>query len=125
MQVSGYFALSFFDVSEAFESIAKYFVEAGRIAEVDGAVGRAPDMRRRRPRRSSRRRERSRFPTGETLDSRIKYYWFGVACVELVTPFACELDALPTQSYRWMNAPEVEKAAEDLLHARLSDSARR
>ena len=58
-------------------------------------------------------------PTGEKLDSRIKYYWFGVACVEFITPFECDLESLPQHSYRWMNAPEVEKAAEDVLHTRL------
>ena len=46
--------------------------------------------------------------------SKIKYYWFGVACVD-IAPFECDFDSLPPQSYRWMNAPEVEKAAEELL----------
>jgi len=59
------------------------------------------------------------LPSGEKLSGKIKYYWFGVASVELATPFQCNLDALCGDSYRWMNAPEVEKAAEDLLRARL------
>ena len=37
------------------------------------------------------------LPTGETLDARIKYYWFGVASVELITPFECDFAALPAR----------------------------
>jgi hypothetical protein len=59
------------------------------------------------------------LPSGEKLGARIKYFWFGVASVQLTTPFHCNLDSLCGDSYRWMNAPEVEKAAEDLLRARL------
>jgi hypothetical protein len=59
------------------------------------------------------------LPSGEKLEGKIKYYWFGVASVQLTTPFQCDLDNLCGDSYRWMNAPEVEKAAEDVLRARL------
>lgn len=59
------------------------------------------------------------LPTGEKLNARIKYYWFGVASLELTTGFECNFDALCAKSYRWMNAPEVEKAAEQLLRGRL------
>jgi hypothetical protein len=59
------------------------------------------------------------LPSGEKLGARIKYFWFGVASVQLTTPFQCNLDSLCADSYRWMNAPEVEKAAEDLLRVRL------
>src|SRR5258708_9464806 len=64
-------------------------------------------------------REPLTLPGGEKLAGKIKYYWFGVASVELATPFQCNLDAICGDSYRWMNAPEVEKAAEDLLRTRL------
>jgi hypothetical protein len=57
--------------------------------------------------------------TGDRLEAKIKYYWFGVASVEFTTEFRCEFNSLCTLSYRWMNAPEVEKAAEDLLRRRL------
>jgi hypothetical protein len=59
------------------------------------------------------------LPTGERLDARIKYYWFGVASVELTIRFDCDLDSLTPKSYRWMNAPEVEQASEELLRSRL------
>jgi hypothetical protein len=57
--------------------------------------------------------------TNEKLDARIKYYWFGVAAVELTAVFECDLDALCVRSSRWMNAPEVEEAAEKLLREHL------
>ena len=57
--------------------------------------------------------------SGEQLEGRIKYYWFGVASVEFTTAFHCEFESLCTQSYRWMNAPEVEQAAENLLRKHL------
>jgi hypothetical protein len=59
------------------------------------------------------------LPTGETVIPTIKYYWFGVASVELTVDFQSDFDILCGQSYRWMNAPEVEQAAEDLLRKRL------
>jgi len=57
--------------------------------------------------------------SGERLQARIKYYWFGVASVEFTTEFQCEFASLCAQSYRWMNAPEVEQAAEDVLRQHL------
>jgi len=59
------------------------------------------------------------LPTGEKLDVRIKYYWFGVVSVELTRSFECDFDSLCIQSYRWMNAPEVEKAAQEHLQSHL------
>ena len=58
------------------------------------------------------------LPTGGA-GRRLKYYWFGVVSVELTTGFECDFEALSPQSYRWMNAPEVEEAAEQLLRSRL------
>src|ERR1700720_2891097 len=47
------------------------------------------------------------LPSGEKLGGKIKYYWFGVASVELTTPFQCDLSAFCPDSYRCINAPEV------------------
>ncbi len=57
--------------------------------------------------------------TGENLNARIKYSWFGVVRAELTTGFECDFDSLSTRSYRWRNAPQVEEAAETLLRHRL------
>ena len=59
------------------------------------------------------------LPTGDKFETQIKYFWFGVAAVELAVEFKCEFEALSGLSYRWMNAPEVEQAAESLMRARL------
>src|ERR1700722_6946282 len=121
MLVQGYFrVLSFFDVSEAFElDRLTALLKPDASPKTTPPPVRAPDYAQAPTAPIVETTGTIELPTGESLDSRIKYYWFGVACVELVTPFNCELDALPTHSYRWMNAPEVEKAAEDLLRARL------
>src|SRR6201985_1138230 len=121
MLVQGYFrVLSFFDVSEAFElERLNTLLKPDASPKSTAPVGRAPDYAQAPTAPIIETTGTIELPTGESLDSRIKYYWFGVACVELVTPFECEMDSLPTHSYRWMNAPEVEKAAEDWLRARL------
>jgi hypothetical protein len=122
MLVQGYFrVLSFFDVSEAFEldRLNTLLKPDALPKSAASPTGRAPDYAQAPTAPIIETTGTIELPTGETLDSRIKYYWFGVACVELVSPFECELESLPNHSYRWMNAPEVEKAAEDLLRTRL------
>src|SRR6202041_3313354 len=121
MLVQGYFrVLSFFDVSEAFElDRLNTLLKPDALPKTTAPTVRAPDYAQAPTAPIVETTATIEAPTAAPLDSRIKYYWFGVACVELVTPFNCELDSLPSHSYRWMNAPEVEKAAEDLLRARL------
>ncbi len=121
MIVQGHFRiLSFFDIAEAIE-----------MASLRGILG--PEAAPRQPTFSHRSPEYAQaqhapvvesvgsvaLPTGEKLDAQIKYYWFGVVSVELTTGFECDFDSLSPQSYRWMNAPEVEEAAESLLRGRL------
>jgi hypothetical protein len=121
MIVRGYFRIfSFFDVAEAIK------LDALRAILGPKATPRAPAFARRTPEYAQAQTapivesvDQLALPTGEKLDARIKYYWFGVAVVELAAGFECEFDSLRPQSYRWMNAPEVEKAAEELLRNRL------
>lgn len=121
MIVQGYFRiLSFFDIAEAIE------VESLPAILGPGAAPRSPAFIHRTPEYAQAQHAPIiesvgplALPTGEELDARIKYYWFGVACVELTIGFKCDFDSLCPQSYRWMNAPEVEKAAEALLRGRL------
>ena len=121
MNVQGYFRiLSLFDVSEGFELERLNALLGPEAApRSPGFVHRTPEYAQAQTAPIVEATGQIVLPTGEKLDSLIKYYWFGVACVELITPFECHLDSLPQHSYRWMNAPEVEKAAEDLLHTRL------
>jgi hypothetical protein len=121
MILQGYFRiLSFFDVAEA--------IELDKLRSLLGpeAVPRPPAFRHRAPEYS----QVQQVPivesvgsitllTNDKLDARIKYYWFGVAVVELTVAFECDLDSLCTSSFRWMNAPEVEEAAEKLLRDHL------
>jgi hypothetical protein len=121
MIVQGYFRiLSFFDIAEA--------IDLGTLRAILGpeAAPRSPAFIHRTPEYAQAQHApivesmgACVLPTGEKLDARIKYYWFGVASVELTSGFECDFDALSPQSYRWMNAPEVETAAESLLRGHL------
>ncbi len=121
MFARGYFRIfSFFDVAEA--------IKLDSLSAILGpeAVPRAPGFAHRTPEYAQAQTAPIvesiaplTLPTSEKLDARIKYYWFGVAAVELSVGFECDFDGLCTQSYRWMNAPEVERAAEELLRSRL------
>jgi hypothetical protein len=121
MIVQGYFRiLSFFDIAEAIE------MESLRGILGPEAAPRPPSFSHRSPEYAQAQHAPIvesagplALPTGEKLDTRIKYYWFGVVSVELTTGFECDFDSLCPQSYRWMNAPEVEEAAEALLRGRL------
>jgi hypothetical protein len=121
MILQGYFRiLSFFDIAEA--------IELDRLRSLLGpeAAPRPPAFRHRAPEYSQAQQapivesgKSITLQTGDKLDARIKYYWFGVAAVELTVAFECDLDSLCTRSYRWMNAPEVEETAEKLLRDHL------
>jgi len=121
MIVRGYFRiLSFFDIAEAID------LERLRAALGPEAAPRSLAFAHRSPEYAQSQNapivesgEPLTLPTGEKLDVRIKYYWFGVTSVELTTGFECDFDSLCIQSYRWMNAPEVEKAAQEHLRGRL------
>jgi len=117
MILQGYFRiLSFFDIAEA--------IELDKLRALLGpeAAPRPPAFRHRTPEYSQAQQapivesgKSITLQTGDKLDARIKYYWFGVAVVELTVAFECDLDSLCTHSFRWMNAPEVEETAEKLL----------
>ena len=113
--------LSFFDVAEAIE------MEKLRVILGPEAAPRSPAFTHRSPEYAQTQQHAPivesvgpvTLSTSEKLEARIKYYWFGVAAIELATEFKCDFNSLCVQTYRWMNAPEVEQAAENLLRARL------
>jgi len=121
MIVRGYFRIfSFFDIAEAIKLDSLLGILGPEAAQrVPGFSHRTPEYAQAQNAPIVESVEPLTLPTGEKLDVRIKYYWFGVAGVELTTGFECDFDSLCPQSYRWMNAPEVEKAAEELLRGRL------
>ncbi len=121
MIARGHFrTLNFFDIAEAID-LEKLRVLLGPEASPrsPGFVHLTPEYAQEQNQPLEESLEPLTLPSGEKLEGKIKYYWFGVACVELTAPFQCNLDALCGDSYRWMNAPEVERAAEEVLHARL------
>jgi hypothetical protein len=121
MQVRGYFrVLNFFDIGEAFD-LEKLRSLLGPAAEphAPGFIHRTPEYAQAQNVPILESLAPLTLPTGETLETCIKYYWFGVASVELSRQFSCEFDAFCPESSRWMNAPEVETAAEELLRSRV------
>jgi hypothetical protein len=121
MQLQGYFrVLNFFDIGEAFDlDKLRAILGPGAVAHPSGSIQRAPEYAQTQNVPIQEAFAPIKLPTGETLEATIKYYWFGVASVELATTFQTEFDSFSTKSSRWMNAPEVETAAEELLRARL------
>jgi len=121
MIARGYFRiLNFFDIAEAIDlEKLRSLLGPQAAPRSPGFVHLTPEYAQAQNPPLEESLEPLTLPSGEKLTGKIKYYWFGVASVELATPFQCNLNALCGDSYRWMNAPEVEKAAEDLLRARL------
>jgi hypothetical protein len=57
--------------------------------------------------------------TGEQLTCSIKYYAYAVAVAEFEVPFECDWPSLLSQASRWMDAPEIELRARELVRQRL------
>ena len=121
MMTRGYFRmLNFFDIAEAVDlEKMRALLGSNAAPRSPGFVHLTPEYAQAQNPPLEEALEPVTLPSGEKLGGKIKYYWFGVASVELTTPFQSDLNVLCADSYRWMNAPEVEKAAEDVLRARL------
>src|SRR5580704_12265377 len=63
------------------------------------------------------------IPGGEQFQSRIKYFDYGVVCVELEISFEADWDELVRLSSRWISAPEIEKCSAELVRSRLERAA--
>src|SRR5260370_42325448 len=108
--------LSFFDIAEAIDLDNLHALLGPEAApRSPGFVHLTPEYAQAQNQPLLESVEPVALPSGEKLEAKIKYYWFGVASVELSAPFRSPFDSPCRQSYRWMNAPEVEKAAEVLL----------
>ena len=120
MRVQGYFRiLNFFDIGEAIEmERLPALLGAGAAHHAPGFVHQTPEYAQAQNVPIRETVGSITLASGEKLEAAIKYYWFGVASVELSTPFVCDLESFCPQSYRWMNATEVETAAEELLRSR-------
>jgi hypothetical protein len=121
MIVRGYFRiLSFFDIGEAIDiEKLRPLLGPAAIPHSPGFVHRTPEYAQAQNIPILEPMGRVTLSTGEKLEATIKYYWFAVACVELIAPFECDFEAFCPESARWMNAPEVDTAAEKLLRGRL------
>src|SRR6202041_571876 len=121
MILQGYFRiLNFFDIAEAIELDklrALLGPEAGPLTA--GFCHRTPEDSQAQQAPIGESGGSATLLTKEKFGASLKYYWFGVAALELNAGVECELDDVCARSFRWMNAPEVEEAAEKLLREHL------
>lgn len=61
------------------------------------------------------------LPSGDVFQCLIKYFDYGIVCVELTLEFESGWDDLVRLSSRWIDAPDLEKAAAELVGARIKD----
>jgi hypothetical protein len=61
--------------------------------------------------------------SGVEFRGAIKYFEYGVISIELELPFETGWDELVTLSTRWINAPEIARAAQDLVADRMKKIA--
>jgi hypothetical protein len=125
MLAKGYFRiLNFFDIGEAFDlENLRALLGPGCVAHPPAFIQWAPEYAQAQNVPLQEKLDPVTLPAGETLDVNIKYYWFGVASVEFTIAFECQFETFNCESSRWMNAPEVESAAEELLRNRLKQIA--
>ena len=57
--------------------------------------------------------------TGERLACSLKYYAYAVVVAELEVPFECDWTGLLSQASRWIDMPEVEARARELVRQQL------
>ena len=58
--------------------------------------------------------------SGECFEGRLKYFDYGVASLELALPFEADWEELIKLSNRWIEAPELEQKALQIVRTRLS-----
>jgi hypothetical protein len=111
--------LLLFDVAEQ--------IDLARLREIIGAEPRrepsfkhrAPDYVRFEPAPVVNYTGSISLASGDTFESRIKYFDYGVICVELEFPFEANWEGLTRLSSRLTAAPEIEKRTQELAKAQL------
>src|SRR5437588_8436374 len=106
----GYFRmLNFFDIAEAID-LEKLRILLGphTAPRSPGFVHLTPEYAQAQNPPLEESIEPLPLPSGEKLSGKIKYYWFGVASVELTTPFRCDLSALCADSRSEEHTSELQ-----------------
>ncbi|HEY7333862.1 MAG TPA: hypothetical protein VH639_03185 [Bryobacteraceae bacterium] len=116
-----FFALAFYDVAEQ--------IQADRLRALVGAPpqNRAPRFKHPAPEYVRFQvppvveyPEAAQLPSGEKFESRIKYFDYGVVCVELEMSFETDWEGLVRLSSRWIGDPQIEKTSSELLRSRMA-----
>jgi len=63
--------------------------------------------------------DRCQLASGEHLLYRVKYYDYGIVCIELELALECDWSTLVAQASRWVATAELENRATELLRAAL------
>jgi hypothetical protein len=61
------------------------------------------------------------LPSAEVFQCRMKYFDYGIVCVEMKLEFETGWEELVRFSSRWITAPDLDKAAADLVAARVKE----
>ncbi len=61
------------------------------------------------------------LPSAEVFQCRMKYFDYGIVCVEMRLEFETGWEELVRLSSRWITAPDLEKAAADLVSMRVKE----
>jgi hypothetical protein len=112
-----FFALTFYDIAEQIQTDQLHNLAATQRAP--GLKHPAPDYVRFQIPVSLEYPEPVTLSSGERVESRIKFFDYGVVCVELEIAFNTEWNGLVQLSNRWMADPQLEKMSADLLRSRL------
>lgn len=62
--------------------------------------------------------------SGESFEARLKYFDYGVVSLEMERPFQCGWDELIRQTNRWIEQPEIEQKALQIVRKRLESLTR-
>jgi hypothetical protein len=112
-----FFALRFYDVAEQIKTTELHAIAGAQRAP--GFKHPAPDYVRFQIPVSLDYPEPVSLPSGERFESRIKYFDYGVVCVELELPFDTDWEGLVMLANRWMSESRLETLSAELVRARL------
>jgi hypothetical protein len=113
-------AILLFDIAEEIELAGLHNLVGTSPKQREPAFRRAPEYVRFEKAPVLEQLPPYRTGAGEELQTRIRYFQYGVASVELVSPFRAGWDELIRLANGWIMSPELEECAKRLLTERLS-----
>lgn len=112
-----FFALTFYDIAEQIQT--EKLQEIAGAQRARGLKHPAPDYVRFQIPVWLEYPEAVTISSGEKFEGRIKYFDYGVVCVELEIGFNADWNGLVQLANRWMAEPQLEQLSSDLLRSRI------